>query len=247
MLYTTRMTEPFGVGTVLGTGFRVWMRNLVPFMLITGVLYIPVILWTLAWIDHDHTRTDVIYFGFEVTGISLVLDSFAAAAITFGVVKELQGQHASIAQCVSTGFSRMVPTLGVVLLSILAMAGGFVMLIIPGIVVVCMLYVATPACVIERPGVIGALRRSRDLTSGFKTHIFGLRLVLYCISWATTQLQKAIFEPHDLASLKVNMYVSLGVEVALGSLGAVMAAVAYYYLRAEKEGTTATELAKVFE
>ena len=27
----------------------------------------------------------------------------------------------------------------------------------------------------------------------------------------------------------------------------VMAAVAYYYLRAEKEGTTATELAKVFE
>ena len=43
------------------------------------------------------------------------------------------------------------------------------------------------------------------------------------------------------------IYCDLVVQVIFGSLGSVMSAVAYYFLRNEKEGTTASELASVFE
>ena len=47
--------------------------------------------------------------------------------------------------------------------------------------------------------------------------------------------------------MKTSMYINLGIQVILGTLAAVVAAVAYYALRAEKEGTSANELAAVFE
>ena len=53
--------------------------------------------------------------------------------------------------------------------------------------------------------------------------------------------------PHTLADVKISLYIGLGIQVILGSLGAVISAVAYYYLRNEKEGTSASELAAVFE
>jgi hypothetical protein len=43
------------------------------------------------------------------------------------------------------------------------------------------------------------------------------------------------------------IYVQLALNVIIGSLGGVMQAVAYYYLRNEKEGTSADELARVFD
>ena len=42
------------------------------------------------------------------------------------------------------------------------------------------------------------------------------------------------------------MYLNLAEEMLVGSITAVMASVAYYFLRAEKEGTSADELAAVF-
>jgi hypothetical protein len=42
------------------------------------------------------------------------------------------------------------------------------------------------------------------------------------------------------------VYIGLVHLLIAGSLGAVMASVAYYFLRAEKEGTSADELAAVF-
>ena len=35
------MNEAFGVGAVMGKGFRIWTKNLIPFLLITSVVYLP--------------------------------------------------------------------------------------------------------------------------------------------------------------------------------------------------------------
>jgi hypothetical protein len=50
-----------------------------------------------------------------------------------------------------------------------------------------------------------------------------------------------------MRNLPKYMYMNLGQQMVLGSLGAVMSSVAYYFLRAEKEGTSADELAAVFD
>jgi hypothetical protein len=43
------------------------------------------------------------------------------------------------------------------------------------------------------------------------------------------------------------MYINVGISIVISALGAVVAAVAYSALRAEKEGTSVNELAAVFE
>ncbi|HMG24261.1 MAG TPA: hypothetical protein VK607_23160, partial [Kofleriaceae bacterium] len=48
-------------------------------------------------------------------------------------------------------------------------------------------------------------------------------------------------------SLSRQLIINLADGMIAGSLSAVMASVAYYFLRAEKEGTSAAELAAIFD
>jgi len=244
------MNEQFGVGSVLGMSFRVYARNFIAFTLITAVLYIPLLAWTVhisnTPVDHTSLKEVLVQLG-VVLGLTAFLNSFVTATLTYGVVKDLQGQRASIVSCVTVGFKRMLPALGVGLLAGLCMIGGLILILIPGIIVACMLYVATPASVIEKPGVFGALRRSRDLTLGHKGGVFGILFMLWLIGWGVSKIEAAAFTPTSVADVHLQMYISMGVQVILGTLSSVVAAVAYYALRAEKEGTSANELAAVFE
>lgn len=250
-----QLENRFGIGVVLGTGFRIWGKNLPAFLLIACVVYSPLIVWGLTAASGAGGPTAVETFTRWHGLAEMLLSLFAAAAITYGVVMELQGHHASIGASFATGLARFFPVLGVALLSGLCILLGILLLVIPGIIVFCMLYVATPAAVLERPGITGALSRSRELTRGHKLEIFGLLFLLGMINGGIAYAAQELIvkgdmdfpELMELATVKRYIYVQLALNVVTGSLAAVMSAVAYYYLRSEKEGTTATELASVFD
>jgi len=229
-------------------GFRVYFRNIIAFTLITALLYVPIILFTMWYLNRaaSFDLAGFAKFSLVLVAMNMVLNSFVSATLTYGVVKELQGQRASIGQCIVVGFKRMLPVMGVAIVSALAIMGGFILLIIPGFIVLCMLYVATPASVIEAPGVFGALRRSRELTNGHKGSIFGLVFLLGLMSWGVNKIHEAAM-PVTAENFKAFMYVNTGISIVFAALGACVSAVAYYALRAEKEGTSANELASVFE
>jgi uncharacterized membrane protein len=253
------MNTTFGIGNVLGTGIRIWVRNFAPFMLITALIYSPVWIWSMSTVRGEMT-VEKLFAAARIAqlsgAIALLLNLLVAAALTYGVVMELRGQRASLTACISTGFARFFPALGAALLSILCIIGGLVMLLVGSIVVACMLYVTTPAAVLERPGVRGALRRSRELTAGHKFEIFGLALILILAGFALEKVVQNVTLPHlaepgyhdeTLRNFPTYMYVHLVLQMVLSSIGAVMQGVAYYFLRAEKEGTTADELARIFD
>ncbi|MBA3504120.1 MAG: hypothetical protein M4D80_21335 [Myxococcota bacterium] len=251
------MENRFSVGAVLGTGFKIWFKNLPAFLLISVVVYIPMIIWGIQLTTGEMNYERIVAFD-QYAGLAvLLLNIFTAAAITYGVVMELQGQHAGIGACFATGLARFFPVLGVAILSGLAIGLGFILLIIPGIIVYCMLYVSTPAAVLERNGITGALARSRELTQGHKLEIFGLLFLIGLISVGLTFLAQELFvKGGDIDSISQNaidslirraIYVQLALNVIISSLGGVMQAVAYYYLRNEKEGTSATELGRIFD
>ncbi|MDQ3363928.1 MAG: hypothetical protein M3680_00650 [Myxococcota bacterium] len=252
------MENRFGIGSVLGTGFKIWFKNLLPFMLITSLIYIPVLIWGIATVQGEPELVGYVKSLETFTRASIMIvplsNIFVSAALTYGVVMELQGQHASIGSCIATGLSRFFPVLGVAFLTALAVAGGTLLLIVPGIIIFCMLYVATQASVLERPGIMGALRRSRELTDGHKMEIFGLLFLLGLMNFGATKIIETIMvDPTTITPenvygvIRKYMYVDLARAVIVGSIGAVMAAVAYFQLRNEKEGTSASELARVFE
>jgi uncharacterized membrane protein len=247
------MENSFTIGNVLGTGFKTWFKNLPAFFLITLVVYTPLVIWgVVATTGNQHQITAFVrYHGLA----DALLNLFASAAITYGVVMELQGQHASLGASFATGLARFFPVLGVAILSTICVLGGTLLLIVPGLIVFCMLYVATPCAVLERPGIMGALRRSRELTKGYKLQIFGLVLLVAMIAGGIQFVLQELLvhgdmeqpELMDLGTLERYVYVQLALNVITGSLGAVMSAVSYYYLRLEKEGTSAAELAAIFD
>lgn len=250
------MNTTFGVGNVLATGFRIWFRNLIPFLLITALLYAPPWIWVAILTHGEPTAANLQAASRGVVvalALGLPLGTLVAATLTYGVVMELHGQRASIGACITIGLARFVPALGVVLLTWLCVMVGVLALVIGSAVVFCMLYVAMPASVLERPGLVGALRRSRELTQGHKWEIFGLLFVLALINFATSfvlrgfTVSTATTVQAALDNLSRTLYVDFAHGVIVGSLGAVMSSVTYVLLRAEKEGTSAAELAKIFD
>ncbi|HEX3765965.1 MAG TPA: hypothetical protein VHW23_45025 [Kofleriaceae bacterium] len=250
------MNTTFGVGNVLATGFRVWLRNLVPFLLLTGLFYAAPWFWVWSIVHGEPTPENFQHAAsaFQIAAaLTFALGILVQAALTYGVVMELHGQRASIGSCITTGVARFFPALGVGVLTWLCIAGGLIALIIPGLIVACMLYVAMPASVLERPGLLGALRRSRELTRGHRAEIFGLMFLLALLALGTSWIvAKAIVTPahtleEALHNLSNQVYLHLCHQMIIGSLSAVMSSVAYYLLRAEKEGTSAAELAAIFD
>jgi hypothetical protein len=254
----SKMNEQFTVGRVLGTGFRVWAKNLIPFLVMTALIYSPLIIWGVMTVHGGVTLGNldqVIKFSRYSAGIVALLNILVSAALTYGVVMELQGQRASMGGCIAVGMARFFPALGVGLLSVLCIAVGVLGLVVGAFIVFCMLFVATQASVIERPGLIGALKRSRELTAGHKMQIFGLVFVLGLLASGAQRLVENVMLPTPtaanadkfLSAIPSYLYVDIARQVIITSIWAVMAAVSYVHLRNEKDGVSAAELAKVFE
>jgi len=83
------------------------------------------------------------------------------------------------------GFSRWGTIAVMSILTVLAVAGGFVLFVIPGIVFALM-FAWAPIVALDparsgpnrRPGAIEAMRRSKELTSGYRGTLFGISLLL---------------------------------------------------------------------
>lgn len=244
----------FGIGRVLATGFRVWASNFVSFTLLAAIVYLPLLLWgfSVAHSEYDPTSFQR-YLQFSGIGTA-VLGILVSAAVTYGVVMELMGERASMGACIATGIRRFFPALLTAILSAILVFLGSLAFVIPGLILMCMFYVVAPVAVLERQGIAGALGRSRELTRGHRWKIFGLIFVMGLAQVLVTVLISSLTLPNRAEGLEAfeaafpkYMYVSMIETVVLGALNAVMLSVAYYYLRAEKEGTSARELAMIFD
>jgi hypothetical protein len=242
----------------LSLGFSVWARNLLPFTAISALVHAPLIVYTVLLLGKGQPETpeEAEVFSDAWTRWSIVvpvgsvlLSLIATGALTYGVVQQLRGQRASFGSCVTVGLARLPAILGVGVLVALCVGLGFLLLIVPGIILFCMLWVAVPVAVIERPGIRASLSRSAELTRGARGPIFLVLLVLGVLGKVLSLVIEAVFfRPPEWENLKTYLVVEflIGV-VAMGSLQATVNAVGYWQLRSSREGATIEDLAKVFD
>ncbi len=239
-------------GTI-GRSFAVWAKNLVPITILGLLFFSPLIIYTGSLVL-DLGRTG--YVGedswtlwFVVTStLAYAVDQLLAAPIVYGVVQELNGTHAGLGACIVQGLKRFFPVFLTVFLLYWCVVFGTYPFIIPGFVMACGLYVAVPAAVCERPGIMGTLTRSFHLTEGSRLRIFGL-LVLY---WGTrTGAKMALLyglDPQGHAGkMQIVLIGSIVIDLLFGCLGAVLQGVTYGKLRQLRDGASTHDLAKVFE
>jgi hypothetical protein len=250
------MQEEFQAGRALGRGFGIWIKNLPSFLILAFLIYLPALLytgWAMSKLGATFDMGDVEtieHWGWAMRFGGIVLDTVATAAILYGVIQQLRGSHAGIGESIGIGIKRMLPVLGVSIVAGLAIVAGLIALIVPGIIIACMLYVAVPVAVVERPGVGGSLKRSHELTKGYKLQIFGILLVIKVIEFIVYfVLQNAFVSSTDpkMGDIKIYFWAVLGLSIVFAAMQAAINGVVYHDLRVAKEGVATEDLARVFE
>jgi len=236
---------PFRVGDVLSKTFSVFGSKLGSFFLLAFIPLIPALAVRLLALVAPHAGPQAsaatAYDGLSSILI-VILGAVAQATTLYGAFQQMAGRPFSIGQSLGVGFGRALPVFGVVLLAGLLTVLASILLLVPGIIVLCMLYVAVPVCVIERLGVTASLNRSALLTKGYRWQIFGL-LALVTIINIIVQIALGLLGSATLWGGLLN-FCWLAIATAFG---AVLVAVVYHDLRATKEGLDIDNLASVFD
>ena len=173
-------------------------------------------------------------------------------AITYGTVADLNGRRPTLGECLSTGLRQAGWLCLLAIVVSIAVVFGYILFIVPGLMLATAWVVAVPAQVVERTGVFGAMSRSADLTRGHRWPIFGL-MVAFAIGSGLMQTTLtgvgaafALSSPQAFQVVAQGFLVPLAVTVS-GLVAAVGVASIYYELRSAREGIGPEALAAVFD
>ena len=123
------------------------------------------------------------------------------------------------------------PLVGVSILAGLGIALGFILLIIPGLILMVIWSLVAPVTVLERPGVFAAFGRSRELVRGNGWHVFGVIVIVF-LAVAVISLAAGL-AASGLGSVG-RAFVQWAVNAALAPVTALSASVLYFALRGQR-------------
>jgi hypothetical protein len=237
-------TADLSLGHIFGRAWDIFSANLLPFFIIAAVISLPN---SLLLVGTDPAAPPGPGFGWRVfAGVlfGLVLNMIAQAMILYIAFQYLRGQPASMGDAVQKGLARFLPILGVIILYSLGAGVGFLLLIIPGIILMIRWSVALPACVVEGLGPVASLGRSANLTKGYRWKIFGIFLLMWLASILVGSLIGLLSDPFGLTATFIANFVWNAVWAAYYNSVLVMT---YHDLRVAKEGIDTDQIAAVFD
>jgi hypothetical protein len=234
--------QPFSIGRTFGDTLSVFRQGFGKFFAVTAIAHIPLlIVGVLAAAIPGGAGAGAIIAPF----VQLIVGPISTAACLYGAYQIMIRRSFSLGEAFSVAFSRFWALIGVSLIGGLLTGLLVLLLIVPGVIYACMIFVAQPACVIERLGPNGSLRRSRELTKGYRWQVFA---VFIFVSVAAALAAGAGITVVTLligpVAGAVGQFV---VQAFIGAFSAVLYAVTYSGLREAKEGVSVDELASVFD
>jgi hypothetical protein len=189
-----------GVGQLIDASIRLYLRHWKTFIAISALFMVPLAALSALSQAFLFKRVGVTPFSepeavptFEdfagavgplmVVGLlSLLITPLLVGALAWAASKIYLGEAPGIGEIVNFTFSRFGPLLLVSVLAGLAVAGGFLLLIIPGIIFYLRLAFSAIALVVEDKRGRRALGRSWALSKGSLGKVFGVVLLIFLIS-----------------------------------------------------------------
>jgi uncharacterized membrane protein len=183
--------------------------------------------------------------------VSWIFMLVAQVSICYGAYQEMRGQPFSIGQSFSAGLKRVVPAFFVMVVMSFLIGLGFMLVVVPGIMVICLTYVAVPVCVVEQPGITASISRSRALTKGYRWQIFGLLVIAFLVSAIVSAIGRGVLGGgFSLTATEITVPALLFNFVwtaLLTAFTSILAMVVYHQLRVVKEGVDIQAIAGVFD
>jgi hypothetical protein len=229
--------------------------------LVVGAL--PGLLMTYVFVNLGVTSSAALENGTFSTGsfialiglttiVGMIISALVQGALTRATVSANEGRRATIGESLSAGLRVILPLIGLSILFAFGVAIGFVLLVVPGIILLLMWAVAVPTLVIERGGVFHSFRRSAELTKGARWKIFGLFCVLIAIYWLLTVVLGVVglttygSDPATNDLQISTLFATLLVGTVFNALWGTIQPSLYVELRQWKEGGSLENLEQVF-
>jgi len=256
---------------ISGKSFRLYGRHFVAFSSLAALAISPFYLTFLAIFPAPPN-----WAIWPVLTTALLCPLLANGAITYGLVRDLQGRPAPMLETLGA-LARRFPSMIFVAISVtllvlpdnlltlipLSRINTFVpipstvlgpsVILPPTAVIFCIFFLAVPVCVAEQAGIGTSLWRSRFLTKGHRWQIFGTIFLIRALYIAVNAeanvaaLSMRGYTGRLIADYVMEIAVSWIVEAIFIAFLSVVAAVFYYELRVAKEGVGAAKIADVFE
>jgi Uncharacterised protein family (UPF0259) len=128
----------------------------------------------------------------------------------------------------------VLPLIGVGILAGIAIGIGFLLLIVPGLILVTIWSVIAPVIVVEHAGVFESFGRSRELVRGNGWQVFGVIVVVYIIVFVIEAILGGIGSGLSDSAV-IRIVFNLAGETIAAPIAALVAAVLYFRLRALRE------------
>jgi len=243
---TARFAEnQFRVGGVLNRTSSVLSRNFLTFFIVTIVAYVPLLLIPGAAGAAPEPSSISVGLIFLGVFLMLVLSLVSQAVVLYGAFQDMRGRPVNLTESLKVGLRRFLPILGLAIVMGLALMLATLLLVIPGLILFTIWFVALPACVVEQLGPFGSMGRSSQLTKGNRWKVFGLIIVLFLISGIVGGMVNVV-----LGLLRSPILLMIGSLVWNGIWGAlysITVVVTYHDLRVAKEGVDTDQIAAVFD
>jgi hypothetical protein len=196
--------------------------------------------------------------------ISIVGNAALQGAVIYASVSDLSGRRATFQEALSTGLRYFLPLFCIGLIVGVCCFFGYLVFIVPGVLLGLAWCVAAPAEVVERTGIFGAFGRSADLTRNHRGAIFAVVIIFFVVIFIAQMVMNAVgqitfglsnvgaFTPGAAAPglrnmLAVQSVIAVIMQVAIASFASAGLASIYFELRQIKEGVGAEQLAAVFD
>jgi uncharacterized membrane protein len=248
MTDTTAPTgREFRIGPIFTRSWSIYAANFLIFTLVAIVTVLP------HQLGGDPQTTGGAAQTFVALIVGWILQFIGQAVILYGAFQAMRGRPVVVGDALRRGLSRFLSLLAISILVGLGVGIGFMLLIVPGIILALRWAVAVPACVVENLGPIDSLRRSAQLTQGHRWKIFGmgvLILVLFIIAIVIIGAlvgMGVVVVPQGVGRGLLAAIVGVIVTGIVTAYFNVVAAMIYHDLRTVKEGVNTEEIAAVFD
>jgi hypothetical protein len=217
------MSERLDVGGVIRRVFRIYVDQAPVLMPAAAVVF-----------AFTGVLTGVLAAASPSLALLSLLIILVATVLFTGMVVELVADVQDGRRDASAGqlLRAVAPVAGqLIIVGLVAAVGiviGFVLVIVPGLVLLTLWSVAAPVVVLERPPGLRALGRSRELVRGNGWQVFAVIVLLYVVVvGASSALQVAA----ESAGTAAGIVVRVVVGVLTAPLSALAASVLYFDLR----------------
>jgi len=220
--------ERLDIGRVFTRIFETYRDQAGLFLPVALAIFIPVAI--LSALAQGGVAASLV-FGILAAVVTLIV-TFAYQGIVVETVRDIQDgvRDLSVGGLFRSVASVLAPLIGASLLAGLGIAVGFVLLIVPGLVLLTWWALIAPSIVLERTGAIGAFGRSRELVRGNGWQVFGvivgILLLQIVVSFVVTAIVAVV------ANTPVgNAIASLITNTLIAPVSAIAAATMFLELR----------------